>query len=1024
MGYPTLYQCVHFLISLQFAWGVDNVALLNPPQEPVNGQRLRVRYSCDGHALVRVDCLVTFDDGLNATYRLGRWRCDPGQPRVRAVKLGFPDWLVYRGDGIIPGTHWVQSSILVASLRRPGQSEGEDGAVLVQDLAELQSVPPLSRPLKKHDICPSWGSRMIQLAWNPVHSQCTEEKETVNLLSSIYASSGENFGLTKSLGVYRSEVLENTRLNGVSYPWCMFSVWLFVMSHCDQRMCSVFHHIDSDNNYVTPVIFLTRKGQLHFQMNGEAGESSAFLSLFTVPLRQWCHLRVVLRGRAASINMACTDGHSKSVYSTEYTFKHSVVLDDTEGYFVIGGGKFMRGVDGYYGPVVYHRNTIPSTSKDEVDIPYLLNHLNLTRWLNTCQNLQNDMRDTINGYSLVAKQEAEAERNSGDFYYEGTKNMRLLKTHCEPWEAGTLKRRQAANVAKLLSLKHGGRSEVSLASVGKALYSLALSKLEKSGEVEAVSRVLPLLLQSGCLGENRSLHMAAVLYNAGLGVRRQPTKAWLLALLGAQQDSRLSLMHLGRAHHQGDRGLPADQDLAYAYYGNIAKQSSLDRLKTSPEQAFVEAIYLTNEEALRQQTSEDHHLFQWLKLQAHKGAASAEQTIGRMLFWGQQGLSADTAKAVRHYERGAVRLQDPASMYDYAIVLMQGHWVKKDVPRAVAFLKRAKQQGFVPATNALAWYYEQFERDYKRAVELWEEADLLGSPDAAMNLGVMYSQGHYPGKPANKFMAYKYYLKSAQRGHLNGAIHLSELWTSGIPGLLQRRPADAVLWSKWVSEHNGYLGIVLRKALKFHLNNESLMSLLYYLMAAESGYAPAQFNTAHICEQNSEGFLDPVFAAHCVLRYYNLTVHSQNPDTKALIKLGDLFYEGRVAGHKDMDSAAQKYKRAALMEDPQGWYSLGLLVEQDYRLPLSVLIDLGLPDLYLADKHTLQAAMYTRCRDSESTEAYLPCSLALVNVYLQSFQRDYSASLTLSSLVVVVITAPPIVLLLLAYLRGIGLSRH
>ena len=45
--------------------------------------------------------------------------------------------------------------------------------------------------------------------------------------------------------------------------------------------------------------------------------------------------------------------------------------------------------------------------------------------------------------------------------------------------------------------------------------------------------------------------------------------------------------------------------------------------------------------------------------------------MGRMLFWGQQGLSADTAKAVRHYERGAVHLQDPTSMYDYAIVLMQ-----------------------------------------------------------------------------------------------------------------------------------------------------------------------------------------------------------------------------------------------------------------------------------------------------------------------------------------------------------------
>ncbi|KAK0152726.1 Protein sel-1 3 [Merluccius polli] len=1012
MDYPKLCQCVHFLLSLQVVWGADNVALLNPPEEPVSGHRLKVLYSCDGRALVRVDCTVTFDTGLTSTYLLGRWRCEPGDPpgRVRAVKLGFPDWLVFRADGIVPESRWVQSSVLVASLRRAGRSEGEDGAVLARDLAELRPVPPLRRPLKQHDVCPSWGSQMIRLTRNFSHSQCKEEKETVSLLSSIYASTGESYGLTKTLGVYSSEVLENVRLNSISYPWCTFSIWVFVMKHCELRMCSIFHHIDSDDNYATPVVFLTETGQLHFQMDGEPGESTAFLSPFSVPLRQWCHLSVVLRGRTATVHMVCMDGHSSNVYSTEYT--HTLVLDDTEGYFVIGGGKFIRAVEGYYGPLMYYRNRISSPSKDEVDVPDLLNHINLTGWLSTCEELQNDMRAKITGYSLRAKQEAEAERNSGDLYNMMMMKRLLLKSQCEPWEETSPRRRHAAHLAKRLALKHGenrakseggGGAEVSLASVGKALHSSALLTLETSGGVEAVRRVLPLLLQAGCLGEDRSLHMAA---------------AWLLALLGAQRDSRLGLMRLGHAHHRGDQILPADPDLAYAYYANIAKQTSLDRQKPSSKQAFVEAVYLNNEEALQQQTSEEHHIFQWLKLQAHKGAASAEQTMARMLFWGQQGVSADIQKAVRHYERGAIRLQDPLLMYDYAIVLMQGIGVKKDVPRAVTFLKRAKQQGHVPAFNALAWYYEHFEHDYKRAVELWEEADLLQSPDAAMNLGVMYSQGLYPGKPVDKFMAYKYYLKSAQRGHVTGAIHLSEMWTSGIPGRLQRRPADAVLWARWVAEHNGYLGSVLQNALNAYLNNDRLMSLLYYMMAAESGYAAAQFNTAHICEQNSEGFLDPVFAAHCVLRYYNLTVHSQHPATAALIKMGDLFYEGHVAGHKDMVSAAQKYKRAALMKDPQGWFSLGLLVEQDYRLPLSVLIDLGLPELYLADKYTLQAAMYSRCRDSEATEAYLACSLALFNVYLKSYQRDYRASITLSSLVVMVITAPPILLLLLAYLRG------
>lgn len=59
-------------------------------------------------------------------------------------------------------------------------------------------------------------------------------------------------------------------------------------------------------------------------------------------------------------------------------------------------------------------------------------------------------------------------------------------------------------------------------------------------------------------------------------------------------------------------------------------------------------------------------------------------------------------------------------------------------------------QGFVPAINALAWYYEQFEKDYKKAVQLWEQADLLENPDAALNLAVVYSQGLYPGKAADQ----------------------------------------------------------------------------------------------------------------------------------------------------------------------------------------------------------------------------------------------------------------------------------
>lgn len=52
--------------------------------------------------------------------------------------------------------------------------------------------------------------------------------------------------------------------------------------------------------------------------------------------------------------------------------------------------------------------------------------------------------------------------------------------------------------------------------------------------------------------------------------------------------------------------------------------------------------------------------------------------------------------------------------------------------------------------NALAWYYEQYEKDYEQAVLLWERADNLQSPDAPLNLGVLYANGLYPGKAADQ----------------------------------------------------------------------------------------------------------------------------------------------------------------------------------------------------------------------------------------------------------------------------------
>ncbi|XP_032358274.1 protein sel-1 homolog 3 [Etheostoma spectabile] len=1009
MDIHTLYKCLCvFGLSLQMIWGLDEVTLLNPPEEPLPDHLLEILYSCDEPATVKLDCIVSFETGITSTLLLKQWSCVPGYPKIMTLELILPDWLVYQADGIIPDSQWVLSCILLATVRY----SGFERPVTAQDVATLQPKPYLSRPVKQHKLCISWSTQMLQLTQQFSKKQCPLEQETVHLLSSMYASTGESFGITKTLDPYSNEFLEYSRVKAITFPWCMFSIWIFVTRHCQDNLCGVFYHIDRHNNYITPTLLIKKSGQLHVQMDGESGESSAFVSPFKVPLSEWCQISVMLQGRMVTVSMVCMDKEQRSLNSIEHMMGRNVKLDDTEGYFVIGGGKFIQGVEGYFGPVVYYRNRISPHSMPEVVIPDVIRNVNLTGWLQTCQEFHLEMTVKIHGYSLKAKQETESDICFDAFHEWMEKDRLPSKSQCELWEVTVPHRRQAAKLAKLLVFKHGER-RARLPAVGRALYSLSLHKLSRASSTGVVSRILPLLLQAGCLADNRALHMASVLYSAGLGVKEQPNKAWLLALLAAQKDDRLALLHLGHLHHQGLHGLPTDPDLAYAYYANIAKQTTLDRHNHTPEQTFVEAVYLNNDEMLNLQTSEHHHIFQWLKLQARRGAAEAEQAVARMLYWGQQGVSPDVQKAARHYERGAVQWKEPVSMYDYGIVLLQGHGVEKDIPKALTFLNKAMDKGFVPAINALAWYYEHFEQDYEQAVQLWEKADLRECPEAAFNLGVMHSQGLYPGKAADQFMAYQYYLKSAERGHISGAVHLASIWTTGIPGRVNRHPSDAVLWVKWAAEHNGYLGSILRKALDSYLKSDMFSSLLYYMMAAESGYSPAQFNVAYLCDQNMLGFLDPASKSNCMWRYYNLTIQSQNPNTYALIRMGDLLYEGQGDGRF---SSAEMYTLAAVRNEPQGWYNLGLLAEEGYKLPLSVLSKLGLSELYLADNSLLVSTLYKRCKDSEDTDSYVPCSLALFNVYLQSFQKDYSAAIKFSTAVAVV-AAPTTLLIILGVFR-------
>ncbi|XP_067221496.1 protein sel-1 homolog 3 [Chanodichthys erythropterus] len=989
--------CLQVIVSMLLTGclsrsSTGNVAFLDAPDAPVSNCPLRVQYTCYESSEVHVQVLVSFDTGSTSVVFHKYWTCEPGRVRTRVVIVSFPDWLVYRPDWIIRSSDWVLSCLLRGWIG-PEESIGPGRFSRASVTIPLDIHSPLSRPFKQHLLCANWDTDLLWRVRRDGMQQCAEENEVTSFLSTLYASTGEHYGIIKTLEPFRNEVLEGLRIKSIYYPWCAVSFWVLLTKPCSNRLCGLLHHIDVKNNYATPTLFLTDIGKIHIQVHGEAGHSSAFLSSFKVPLHQWCRINLEILGRMAKVSIACTDGQQKfAMKADEHIFGINVMLDDTHGYFVLGGGKFIQGIEGYYGPTTFYRTQGLPADPDEIHLPHVLSKVNITGWFQSCQNFKSELFLSVPSHSLTLKRLSDS---CLDTYTEllllnhstvnSTEQCMFFESETNPY------RRQVAQLTKLLSQKYG---RVNATAVGRMLYALVLRKISTAHSVKVITRMMPFLLHSGCLGDYRALHLSSVLYSSGIGVERQPYKAWLLSLLAAQEDWRLALLRLGHMHHVGDLEVTPDRDLSYAYYINIARQTSMDQKKPTPQQTFVELIRLNDEETLRAQTNENDDLFHWLKLQARSGVAEAEQAMGRMLFWGQQGVSPDIQTAVKHYERGAIKLNDPVSMYDYAIVLLTGQGVPKDVQKGVTFLKKAIEQGSVPALTALGWYFEQYEKDYEKAVHLWEEADAKGHPDAAMNLGVFHSQGLYPGEPADQFKAYKYYLKSAQRGLLNGGIELADIWIHGLPGQVARRPADAVLWVKWASEQNGYLGTVLRNGLNAHFKGDWIMSLIYYLSAAESGFEAAQFNVAYLCELNS-GSLDPALVTHCMLRYYNMSIQAQVPAPYALIRMGDLLYGEQALGRKEVSDAAEMYKQAALKNEPQGWYNLGLLVQNGESLPFSVLSELNLLHLHLTDRQKLLITLYQRCRETNITDAYLPCTLALFSAHLRSFQVHQDATIKL-----------------------------
>lgn len=943
------------------------------PDKVMDGSPIGVQYQCSRPCQLTVEVAISTPRSTEAVLFRRKWISSKPHraPWIRLVRLRLPRSGVYQRDVFKRWIFEAQNVTVCAWLDHltNGSEPGTYHDSMVRIHKVLQIVP-LSEPPTQ---CPSWPAELMwQLTRDKIY-QCPHESETIDMLKFPLASTGEHFGVVRKFQPFINRNLERARLHAVTHPSVALSVWIYLLKWCHKELCGIIHHVDRKNLYDTLLMLLTDTGDVIIQARLTTGGDEAFRSHVALPLWKWIRLDCYIQD--SKVMLDTTWDHETRRHT--YEFQSSIHYNDTSGYFAIGGGRYMPGIRGYFGTIKYYRfgtekvknPLFPKTTLEDLDKTH-----------RECQEIKGFTAAFLQGVtgSPIALNKGSCIPHSTTLLGQFKQN---ISTQTWTWET----QHKYSGLFHFLQTKEedlraGSWGMNNLRHLRRTLFDQAVGRMFNMDltEIQVTSTIMALLQASSCLGNHQATLLLATVHLAGLGRPVDQQKGHVYSLIGALGDNRFAVMHIGYKHTQGIDGFPKDSGMACSYYANVGVQSSIDHGNAQEKQQYLtEPIHLSNKEDLKHLADETSDALQYLKYKAKSGDIESQKLLGAILFWGRNGATKDLASAAKWYERSAMQMKDPTAMYDYSLLLMKGHGVKKNTSLGFQLLKKAAAMGSVHALNGLGWYHSAILTDHKSAVKYFEQAALNGSEDGMFNLGLYHLTGNNPNSlRINETAAFQQFLNASRFGHVAASVEAAWYLSTGSLEGVSQDVERAVILLKKVCERNGHLGYMTREALKAYLHGYWGEALVKYVLAAETGLGFAQINVAYLCEELN-------FSYDCHLRYYNYSTLNYDPHPSGLLKMGDYFYNSSSSQEDSLSlvgRAISMYSRAALAGSPQGMYNLVVLAQQGHVLPRSIQGSLNVSRYDELD--TLVEKILQRCVEIENEEAVTPCSLALLRVQM------------------------------------------
>ncbi|KAJ3598966.1 hypothetical protein NHX12_032929 [Muraenolepis orangiensis] len=960
----------------------SSVVFVSPPEDLADDSLVRLHSRCSSPCRLTLELTVSTSTHarlpvFRKTWTTGNRNGSAGTHRTR---LRLPPSLAF-GRGFF-NRHVLEarSAVLHAWLAAFNDT-AESGSYhrsLARATVALRVTPSSHRPPRPPTGCPSWSAQWLWTTTAPTH-QCPRGAgaDVEHLLRFPAVSTGERFGVVRTFDRFTSADLEVHRLHAVTQPRLTVSVWIYLLEWCRSKLCGVLLHVNRKQEFDSLLMLLSDTGGLVIQARMTSGEDRSFQAHTSLPLLTWIRLDCSFHDTEVKLETTWKN-HSRTF---SYRFPASIRYDDTDGYFLIGGSRYLAGIYGYFGPVVFYRL---GTTRVENPLPAGNTLEKLDHAHRTCQQI----RAFSHAFSRTVTRDHPVS-TKGECHLDVRPWRRPQEPTCsQKWAWRTQRKFRTLFHFMLQREEDSSLGPWREKLLGDHLFEYVAKRMfsEDHARVTLSPSLRALLQASGCLGNQHATLLLATVNLAGLGHPIDREQGHVYSLMGALGDHRLALMHLGYKHSQGLDGFPRDLEVAYSCYANTATQTISDEDRVHENhQHMVEHVYLNNKEHLKAVDERRKDVVYFLKLKAESGDIQSQKQLASMSFWGQNGVPKDVATAVSWYRKIAKRMKDADAMYNYALLLMKGQGVKKNLTESVRLLEKAIEMGSVAALNAVGWYYSSVVRNASRAIQYFQRAALNGSRDAVYNLGLYHLSGEHPEDlHKNQTAAFQCFLNASRSGHSGASVGVAWYLATGALGDVARDVELAVRKLKKVSEKNGHLGYTLKNSLRAYLQESWAEALVGYFLTAEAGLGFAQTNSAHLCQELK-------FTPECQWRYTNYSVLNYDPHPTGLLKMGDYFYYRSARGGHGKDSlsligrAVSMYSRAASAGSPQGCFSLVLMAQEGHVLPLSVRRTFNTSDNQELD--VLLENILQRCVEMEPAGTITPCSLALLRLWLDRAWR-------------------------------------